>query len=113
VLLGRIGRPDASEGPGGRGGAGSIRTEPNPQAEAETEADPRPASADALAARFPALTPREREVYALVLQGRSNSEIAETLYVGVATVKTHVNALFAKLGVRDRAQAIARGLGRI
>lgn len=112
VLLGRISRPDASAEPGGSGGAGSPRAEPSRHAEAEAEADPRPASADALAARFPALTPREREVYALVLQGRSNGEIAETLYVGVATVKTHVNALFAKLGVRDRAQAIAKGLGR-
>jgi len=115
VLLGRIGRPDASAAPDGRGGAGSTRAEPTTRAEMETdaEADPRPAPADALAARFPALTPREREVYALVLQGRSNGEIAETLYVGVATVKTHVNALFAKLGVRDRSQAIAKGLGRI
>ncbi|MBS1697226.1 MAG: response regulator transcription factor [Actinobacteria bacterium] len=75
-------------------------------------ADPDPVGPDALAERFPDLTTREREVYALVLQGRSNAEIAETLFVGVATVKTHINALFAKLGVRDRAQAIARGLGQ-
>lgn len=75
-------------------------------------ADLDPVGPDALAERFPDLTTREREVYALVLEGRSNAEIAETLFVGVATVKTHINALFAKLGVRDRAQAIARGLGQ-
>lgn len=81
-----------------------------PAAEGAADADPAPGSAQALARRFPALTTREREVYALVLQGRSNGEIAQTLFVGVATVKTHINALFAKLGVRDRAQAIAIGL---
>ncbi|HEX4059296.1 MAG TPA: response regulator transcription factor [Galbitalea sp.] len=59
-----------------------------------------------LAARFN-LTPREDEVLELIAEGLSNSEIAARLYVGVATVKTHINAIFAKLGVRDRAQAIA------
>lgn len=63
--------------------------------------------AAALVARFPALTPREAEVLALVGDGRSNPEIAGTLFVSVATVKTHINAIFAKLAVRDRAQAIA------
>jgi DNA-binding NarL/FixJ family response regulator len=57
--------------------------------------------------RFPQLTPREAEVLALVADGLSNGEIAAKLFVSVATVKTHINALFAKLGVRDRAQAIA------
>jgi DNA-binding NarL/FixJ family response regulator len=59
-----------------------------------------------LTARFN-LTPREREVLALIGEGLSNAEIAARLFVGVATVKTHINAIFAKLGVRDRAQAIA------
>jgi DNA-binding NarL/FixJ family response regulator len=53
------------------------------------------------------LTPRELEVLALIGDGLNNTEIAGRLYVGVATVKTHINAIFAKLGVRDRAQAIA------
>jgi DNA-binding NarL/FixJ family response regulator len=59
-----------------------------------------------LASRFN-LTPREDEVLDLIAEGLSNSEIAARLYVGVTTVKTHINAIFAKLGVRDRAQAIA------
>jgi DNA-binding NarL/FixJ family response regulator len=57
--------------------------------------------------RFPQLTPREIEVLTLVSDGLSNGEIAAKLFVSVATVKTHINALFAKLDVRDRAQAIA------
>jgi DNA-binding NarL/FixJ family response regulator len=59
-----------------------------------------------LAARFN-LTRREDEVLALIGEGLSNAEIAGRLFVGVATVKTHINAIFAKIGVRDRAQAIA------
>lgn len=59
-----------------------------------------------LSARY-GLTPREDEVLALIGDGLSNSEIASALFVGVTTVKTHINAIFAKLGVRDRAQAIA------
>jgi DNA-binding NarL/FixJ family response regulator len=58
------------------------------------------------AARFN-LTRREDEVLALIGDGLSNVEIAAALFVGVSTVKTHINAIFAKLGVRDRAQAIA------
>ena len=58
-------------------------------------------------ARFPSLTRREAEVLALIGDGLSNAEIARTLFVSVATVKTHINAIFAKLAVRDRAQAIA------
>jgi DNA-binding NarL/FixJ family response regulator len=52
------------------------------------------------------LTPRESEVLRLIAAGRSNREIARALFVSEATVKTHVNRIFAKTGSRDRAQAV-------
>ena len=53
------------------------------------------------------LTDREAEVLRLIAAGRTNGEIAAELFVGEATVKTHVNHIFAKTGSRDRAQAVA------
>ncbi len=52
------------------------------------------------------LTPRETEVLVLIAAGQTNREIARTLFVGEATVKTHVNRIFMKTGSRDRAQAM-------
>jgi DNA-binding NarL/FixJ family response regulator len=52
------------------------------------------------------LTPREVEVLKLIASGLSNQEIADTLVLSNATVKTHINRIFYKTGVRDRAQAV-------
>jgi DNA-binding NarL/FixJ family response regulator len=52
------------------------------------------------------LTERERDVLRLIVVGRNNSEIASELYVSEATVKTHINHIFAKLSARDRTHAV-------
>jgi DNA-binding NarL/FixJ family response regulator len=52
------------------------------------------------------LTAREAEVLTLLASGLSNPEIARRLYLSNATVKTHINRIFAKTGARDRAQAV-------
>jgi len=59
------------------------------------------------------LTVRELEVVRLIAQGQSNIEIAAALFVSEATVKTHINHIFSKLGARDRTQVIikARQMG--
>lgn len=60
----------------------------------------------AASARLDRVTDREREVLTAIGRGYNNGEIAEQLFIGAATVKTHINSLFTKLGLRDRAQAV-------
>ena len=59
-----------------------------------------------------ALTPREVEVLAEVARGRSNAEVGRVLYIGEATVKTHLLRAFAKLGVDDRTAAVTVAMQR-
>jgi len=56
--------------------------------------------------KLAALTPRELEVLRLIARGLTNADIAHTLVVGDATVKTHITRIFAKLSLHDRAQAV-------
>jgi DNA-binding NarL/FixJ family response regulator len=66
--------------------------------------------ADAASAAPPALSPRELQVLTLVADGRSNPEIARELYIGEATVKTHLLHVFEKLEVNDRTRAVTRAM---
>ncbi|PRA06980.1 DNA-binding response regulator [Arthrobacter sp. MYb229] len=61
---------------------------------------------DTLMSAVGSLTPREREVFGHIALGRSNPEIARDLFLSEATVKTHVGHILAKLGARDRVQAV-------
>ena len=54
------------------------------------------------------LTPREREVMEHVTQGKRNADIAQSLFITVATVKRHLDSAYRKLGARSRTEAIAR-----
>ncbi|REE63522.1 LuxR family two component transcriptional regulator [Streptomyces sp. 3212.3] len=79
-------------------------------AEGRTVLSPAVASRLVSAVRAPGNEPlsvREREVLALVAKGTSNREIARVLFISEATVKTHLTHLYAKLGVKDRAAAVA------
>jgi len=78
-------------------------SEPSQRGDPGRRGDP---GAPAVHHRLAALTPREREVLALMGRGLSNGELAATLTLSEATIKTHVARIFAKLALRDRAQAV-------
>jgi non-specific serine/threonine protein kinase len=75
-------------------------------------ADPAPSTESRGAARQASLTPRERDVLRLLVVGRSDKEIAEALFIGARTVQSHVEHLYAKLGVRNRHEATAVAVRR-
>lgn len=83
----------------------------------QVTAEPRPAGSGGEPEPPDGMTPREAEVLALIAEGMSNAEIARSLHISQATVKSHINNLFAKAGLRDRAQAVryayVRGLARL
>jgi DNA-binding NarL/FixJ family response regulator len=83
--------------------AGHTHLDPTAAATVIAAARPQPSLPDEL-------TPREVEVLRLIAEGLSNREIAARLVLGEATVKTHVNRIFAKTASRDRAQAVAYAL---
>ncbi|MER7929912.1 response regulator transcription factor [Streptomyces sp. NPDC096057] len=78
----------------------------------ERLSEPEPLPSSVPAAPPDGLTAREVEVLVLIAEGLSNQEIARELHVSTATVKTHINNLFAKTGLKDRAQAVRYAYGK-
>jgi len=81
---------------GGEGSAGKPADHPRRQAAGKAEAE------EILAL----LTPREREVLALMARGYNNREIASTLFISMHTVKNHISSIYRKLGTGDRTRVV-------
>ncbi|MEV0740510.1 response regulator transcription factor [Streptomyces sp. NPDC050549] len=78
----------------------------------ERLSDPGPQASPGPAEPPDGLTTRETEVLVLIAEGLTNQEIARKLHVSTATVKTHINNMFAKTGLKDRAQAVRYAYGK-
>ena len=94
LLNAAVRAPEPPAAPSGAASSGAASSGAAPSGAGQAAADPGE------------LTPREVDVLRLIAAGQSNREIAKTLFVSEATVKTHVNRIFAKTGSRDRGQAI-------
>jgi len=99
MVLARLAAGATGVGAAAGAGAGTRAAEPSAAA-----------GAPDVRQRFPELTPREADVLTRIAEGRTNPEIATELFLTVPTVKSYVNQVFTKLGVRSRAEAVARVL---
>lgn len=88
-------------------GAGGSGVGPGPDSVSDSGSGTRPGSGTAPG--LSDLTPREREVLRLLVGGLTNQQIADELYIGLTTAKTHVGALYAKSGASSRVQLAAMG----
>lgn len=89
-------------------GQHSTETVEGPSSEAGGSASAPDGRPPAPPAEEPPLTPRQRKVLGLLAEGLSDGEIASTLYISIHTVRNHLRAILAALGVRNRPQAVAR-----